>query len=182
LHYRQAHCNWPVATIILVLIASGLLVPRYAAGRDTPVDDPLVPINQRRNDAGVAALTLDERLSRVATEYAVRLQEQQCICPVANNILVDDAEAALDPMGYRVFRAGLVVAYSVTAHGAVVAASRDPAHTGALLERELTMAGVSWVTIEPGESWLARPVGGVGPDIDLAGYTLVLIVTAGVQK
>lgn len=144
---------------------------------------PLAPINALREDDELPPMTASAELDAVAARYLAAMIEARCMCPAADGEsgaerLLDDVRIAIGGDAV-VLDAGLVTAYDRTAGGAITTAVRNPANGAAILGARLSLAGVATAVVEAGGSWLAPPPGGVGPEIDLSGYTLVAIVTAG---
>lgn len=109
--------------------------------------------------------------------------ESRCLCPVADgqegaDRLLDDVRLAL-ASDANVLDAGLVVGYDLSASSALTTAALDPANAAAMLGERMQLVGYATAVVAAEGSWLAPPPGGAGPEIDLSGYALVAIVTAG---
>lgn len=140
------------------------------------------PINALRDDDELAPLAASGALDVVAAAYLAVMIEARCLCPVPEGEagaerLLDDVRRGLGSDA-ALLDAGLAVGYGRNAAGALATAGLDPAHGAAILGERLTLAGIATAEVAV-ESWLAPPPGGAGPEIDLGGYTLVVIVTAG---
>ena len=144
---------------------------------------PLAPINALREDDELPPMTASAELDAVAARYLAAIIEARCVYPVVDGAagadrFLDDVRVAIGGDAV-VLDVGLVAAYDRTAGGAITTAVLDPANGAAILGARLRLVGVATAVVEGEGSWLAPPPGGVGPEIDLSGYTLVVIVTAG---
>jgi hypothetical protein len=109
--------------------------------------------------------------------------EARCLCPVedgpaGSEQLLADVRWAIGSDAALV-DAGLVVGYDHPLDAAMRTTVFDPANSAAILGARMTVVGIATGVVEVGESWLAPPPGRVGPEIELGGYTLVVIVMAG---
>lgn len=143
----------------------------------------LAPINDLRGDDELPPMAASAALDAVAAHYLAAMVEDRCLCAVADGeagaeFLLNDVRLAIGSDA-AVLDAGLVVGYDRSANGALTTAVFDPANGAAILGERLRLVGVATAVVEGGERWLAPPPGGIGPEIDLNGYTLVVTVTAG---
>ncbi len=171
-----------LALVGVALASIVIVVP--AGGQD--MVSPLAPINGLRDAGELPPVAGSAELDQIAQRYLDAMLDARCVCPVADgqagaDRLLDDVRIAIGNDA-AVVDAGLVVAYDRTPDAAITTAVFDPAHGAAILGKRMSLAGMAAGVVEVGESWLAPPPGGVGPEIDLGGYTLVVIVMAGSSK
>lgn len=164
------------------MIAFGIV-----AVRAQPVESaqPLLPLGDARERLELPPLTADARLDALALRYAREAVAARCLCLATTSggqpedQLLADVIAAL---GAVEVRAGVVIGWDGSVERAVAAALGRPAQAGALLDAELSLVGVGSVVVPPGEPWLEPAPSGEGPPIELTGYQLVVIVTAGYPR
>jgi hypothetical protein len=175
-------CIYPplAAWIIVLAMLGSRIMPSASAGEIS--DDALAPINARRAGQGSVPLASQATLDAIAKRYVEDMLARRCVCLSARDAdaasrLLDDVAAVL-PRSGGVRHAGLVVSWSLTAERAITMAAGDRANAAALLDGRLTDAGVAVAVVPPGSAWLVPPPGRDGPDIELTGYALAVIVTA----
>jgi len=83
------------------------------------------------------------------------------------------------PEGYDYRHVGLVVTYGVGIERTLNDAFEVQANEPVLYDNIMDLAGIASVEIPAGAPWYAPPVGGVGREVELTGYTLVVILLAG---
>lgn len=161
---------------------------RQAQTQGGEQDDEITPVdylNTARSQTGVKAVAPHQGLDRLARQYLDDIVQARDLAPDAavsgNQRALADGVArsiGLDE-GFAYRHTGLMVGYGLDREQAVLDVLEDPATHPAMLDGIMDLAGSASRTVPPGEPWLAPPVGGSGPAIDLTGYTLVVIVTAG---
>jgi|GEM_PF-5828494 len=175
---RQADCI-RLAAIVVLLASTLLAIPADGQGTESAVGQ----INALREDDELGQVSSSAALDAVAASYLDEIIASHCICPLAGGTaqaeqLLDDIAAALG-IDATLIDAGLVVGYDQSEAGAFTTAIHDPANAAAILGMRMELAGTASRIVEPAESWLAPPPGGTGPEIDLTGYSVVVIVLAG---
>ncbi len=166
---------------VVGLLLTGVVTTIPAGGQE-PLS-PLAPINGLRERDELPPVAASAALDEVARRYLETMLEARCLCPVEDGAagserLLADVRSALGSDAVLV-DAGLVVGYDHPLEAAMRTTVFDPANSAAILGARMTMVGVATGVVVAGESWLAPPPGRTGPEIELAGYTLVVIVMAG---
>lgn len=163
----------------------GLLVATLIGTLPTNGQQPaswLAPANELRDDDELPPLESHAALDAIAMRELAAMLEARCLCPATGSGdttgLLDDVRAALGTDAV-VTDVGLIVGYDRSVAAATTTTIFDPAHQSALLGMRMSQAGIATATIDTRADWLAPPPGGDGPEIDLGGYTVVAIVTAG---
>ena len=182
------HCIWlrraaiAAGVVLALVIAPGAMDHTSSATRT----DPLEAINHARSLRDDPPLLFDERLAALATGYAQQMVVGRCACllvlgePDAQAArLSDDVRAALGTTSADV-NAGLTIAWDISEARGVAGAAGREGSSGVLLPPGMALAGIGSALVSNDAGWLSRPMSGAGPDIDLAGYTIVVIVTASV--
>lgn len=166
---------WVAALLVAVLLVVVVRTVGLASTEPSLFD----AVNEERLAQAMPKMTEDERLTSIADEYLSRMVERRCLC------LFGPADDAGTTLSQRVQRdtgaseAGLAVSWDISDDGAVRAALGRVENQAVLMDRDLIRFGVASTSIPADASWLAPSVGGDGPAIELSGYVLVVIVTAG---
>lgn len=161
------------------MVSTLLALPADGQGSDTT----LAQINALREDDELGLVKSNAALDALAALHLEEMIAARCLCPAAGGI--DDTEPLLADIATTLatdaalIDAGLIVGYDHTAAGAITTTIHDPAHAAAILGMRMELVGVATGVIEPDDSWLALPPGGAGPEIDLSGYSVVVIIVAG---
>jgi hypothetical protein len=146
-------------------------------------DQVQATINRLREDKELEPLSGNPALDALAARYLEGMIEAKCLCPgvggdAGADQVVDDVRAALQSDA-PVVDAGLAVGYDQSIAQAMAITALNPANASAILGARMTEIGIATEVIRADEGWLAPPPGGGEPEIDLGGYTVVAIVTAG---
>ena len=168
-----------LAVVGLLLVG---VVSVFSAGGQSAAS-PLAPINGLREDDELAPVGASAELDSVAARYLNSMIDMRCLCPVPDGQagaerLLADVRSAIGSDA-SVLDAGLVVGYDQSQEAAIRTVVLDPANGAMILGARVTLVGFATRAVEVEDSWLAPPPGGVGPEIELGGYTLVVIVMAG---
>ncbi len=163
------------------LLLAGVVTVVPAGGQEPA--SPISPINGLREDDELEPVAASAELDAVAERYLETMLDGRCLCPVedgpaGSERLLADVRSAIGSDA-EVIDAGLVIGYDHPLEAAMRTAVFDPANGAAILGARMTLVGIATGVVEVGESWLAPPPGRVGPEIELGGYTLVVIVMAG---
>ncbi len=151
-------------------------------GQDQP--SALASINALRDDDELPPVVASRELDDLASRYVESMLAMRCICPTGNS--GNPAEQLIDAIRTSIgedagqIDAGLIVGYDQNAAAAITTVVHNPANEAAILGTRIQMVGVATGTVPAGDRWLEPPPGDVGPDIELAGYSLVVIVVAGI--
>jgi hypothetical protein len=171
--------------MVVVLAVLGSWLATLAVAQDTQSPSPIDAINTSRVDRALAPLARDERLDTLAQTYLERILARRCPCALLDelpeSLLLRDVAAILWMQPDTIHHTGLIVSYDLSVDRAIGAALGRPTASAVLHDRRLTLAGIASTVIAPESSWLAPPVDGVGREIDLTGFTLVVVITAGEQ-
>lgn len=146
---------------------------------------PLAPLQQARERRQLAPLTADPRLDAIARRYAQAAVDERCLCLPSTSTARPEDQLLTDvvsALGVREVSAGIVIDWNVAVERAVAASIGRPGLAGALLDPTLSLVGVGSVVIPAGAPWFEPPPSGEGPEIELTGYQLVVIVTAGFPR
>jgi hypothetical protein len=178
--YRVSRADCIRLAVVGLLLAG--VVAAIPTGGQEPAS-PIGPINGLREHDELAPVAASTALDEVARRYLETMLAARCLCPVedgeaGSDRLLADVRSALGGDAALV-DAGLVVGYDHPLDAAMRTTIFDPANSAAILGARMTLVGIATGVVGSGESWLAPPPGRLGPEIELAGYTLVVIVMAG---
>jgi len=178
LRVSRADC---IRLVVFGVFLAGIVMVVPVGGQEPA--SLLTPINELRNDDELAPVVGSAELDALAERYLAAILESRCLCPVVDGAasaqhLVVEVRAALGSEAV-VVDAGLVVGYDRSRDAAIRTAAFDPSNGAVILGSRMTLAGIATGVVEAAEGWLVPPPGGVGPEIDLSGYTLVVILMAG---
>lgn len=154
-----------------------------AGGQGT--EATLAPINALREADELPPLAANPALDAVAARYLAAMIDGRCLCPAsrgnmgAARLLADVREATGSDAA--VLDAALAAGYDQSVGRAIATLARDPANGSAIFGSRMVQIGLATATIEAGRSWLAPPPGREGPEIDLAGYSVVVVVMASAE-
>lgn len=176
----SAHC---IGLLVILVLTAGVAV---AAARQPaePTDPALGKLNNARAARRLERVERSPELDRLAARYLDEMLANRTLIPpgygdLGRRVLSEDVTAALGPDGGRYRYVGLVATYGLGLNNAMDVALGTRANGPALFEPATELVGIASATIPEGEPWLAPPPGGVGADVELAGHTLAVIVTAG---
>ncbi|HEX5167493.1 MAG TPA: hypothetical protein VFV93_18935 [Thermomicrobiales bacterium] len=168
-----------MAVVGVLLVGTLVALP---AGGQAPTS-PLAPINEVRDREELPPIASSDALDALAASYLSEMLVSRCLCPTLDGDrgaerLLAEVRPALDNDAVIV-EAGLIAGYDTTAERAIRTTALDPANASAVAGQWMALAGIASAVVEAGTNWLAPPPGGIGPEIELGGYTVVVIVLAG---
>jgi hypothetical protein len=171
--------------LLAFIAVAGALAQQEPSGSDADADLHTL-FNAERASRGLAPVAQDTGLDQLAQQQLEGiLATRNLIPPAGRNVsrqvelarLVAESITAEDGWAYR--HNGLVVSYGVGIERTLNDVFEVQANRTVLFDPVLDVAGLASAEIPPGAPWLAPPVGGSGPPVELTGYTLVVIVMAG---
>lgn len=144
-------------------------------------------LNDARRADSVRQLQHEPRLDELARQYLDAIIEKRDLTPPpafdpSQRLLAEDIAARMGPDGHAWRHAGLLVAYGLGEGQAVGDALQAEAAWPGMLDRAMELAGLASAVVPPGDPWLVPPVGGEGPAVELTGYTVVVLITAGQSR
>ncbi len=177
------HCIGALLFVVIAVSGYGA----FAAQSPETLSPEIAKLNHARERHHVNALDRLPSLDDLANRFLQRMLEDRSLTPagygeIGNRVLSEDIAAAIGEDGLRYRYAGIVVAYGIDLNHAMDVAVATRANGPALYDPALEHAGIASSTIPAREPWIAPPPGGFGRDVELAGQTLVVIVTAGTSR
>jgi len=174
------HCIGLLA--VFSLVAGGFAAAAHQAA--APGDPTVGKLNNARAARRVERVERSAELDRLAARYLDEMLASRTLTPPGygdhgRRLLSEDVSSARGPVGDNYRYTGVVAPYGIGLNNAIDVAIGTRANGPALFEPALEIVGIASATIPEGEPWLAPPPGGFGADVELAGHTLVVIVTAG---
>ncbi|MFW6074188.1 MAG: hypothetical protein ACOC9Y_01240, partial [Chloroflexota bacterium] len=148
-----------------------------------PTDRLEQAITERRDGVQLDELQRDARLDAVASDYLEQLIDRRDFSPLTDpgstGELASNIASALGNGEDDEQIAGISIGYGPGFGAAVGHASGNASHSFALLDPDLDRFGAASTVVEGESEWLAESPDDSGVTIDLRGYTLLVIVTAG---
>lgn len=142
--------------------------------------------NAEREERGLAPLTHSAGLDALAWQQLHGILAERQLAPALGRDVTAQiklaelvAAAVQEPDGWSYRHNGLVVSYGVGIERTLNDAFEVYANRTVLFDPIMDVVGIAIAEVPPGPPWLAPPVGGSGPDVELTGYSMVVIVLAG---
>lgn len=164
-----------------------LITATALAQTSSPPDTAMLheQLNAQRTARGLRPVQAHAGLDGLAAALLAELVNARRLAPMIGRTTPQAelsqivANAIGLPEGYDYRHVGLVVTYGVGIERTLNDAFEVQANEPVLYDNIMDLAGIASVEVPAGAPWYAPPVGGVGREVELTGYTLVVILLAG---